>query len=63
MGSPAVQAFYNPGVGLENKFDVYKDIEPEKFTEVGEWSGREAAEAEVRRCRDRHDAREEKERR
>lgn len=26
VGSPAVQAFYNPGVGLENKFDVYKDI-------------------------------------
>jgi L-ribulose-5-phosphate 3-epimerase len=26
VGSPAVRAFYNPGVGLENKFDVYKDI-------------------------------------
>lgn len=26
VGSPAVQAFYNPGVGLENKFDVYADI-------------------------------------
>ncbi|HEY7089485.1 MAG TPA: TIM barrel protein, partial [Tepidisphaeraceae bacterium] len=26
VGSPNVQAFYNPGVGLENKFDVYKDI-------------------------------------
>ena len=26
VNSPAVQAFYNPGVGLENKFDVYKDI-------------------------------------
>ncbi|HEX3359072.1 MAG TPA: TIM barrel protein [Tepidisphaeraceae bacterium] len=26
VGSPAVQVFYDPGVGLENKFDVYKDI-------------------------------------
>jgi sugar phosphate isomerase/epimerase len=26
VGSPAVKAFYNPGVGLENKFDVYQDI-------------------------------------
>jgi sugar phosphate isomerase/epimerase len=26
VGSPAVKVFYNPGVGLENKFDVYKDI-------------------------------------
>jgi len=26
VGSPAVQAFYNPGVGLENKYDVYQDI-------------------------------------
>lgn len=26
VGSPAVRAFYNPGVGLENKFDVYADL-------------------------------------
>jgi sugar phosphate isomerase/epimerase len=26
VGSPAVQAFYNPGVGLDNGFDVYADI-------------------------------------
>jgi sugar phosphate isomerase/epimerase len=26
VGSPAVQAFYNPGVGLEHKLDVYADI-------------------------------------
>ena len=26
IGSPAFKAFYNPGVGLENKFDVYADI-------------------------------------
>jgi L-ribulose-5-phosphate 3-epimerase len=26
VGSRAVQVFYDPGVGLENKFDVYKDI-------------------------------------
>ena len=26
IGSPAVQAFYNPGVGLEHKLDVYADI-------------------------------------
>ena len=26
VGSPAVRVFYDPGVGLENKFDVYKDI-------------------------------------
>jgi sugar phosphate isomerase/epimerase len=26
VNSSAVKAFYNPGVGLENKYDVYKDI-------------------------------------
>jgi len=26
VGSPAVRVFYDPGVGLENKFDVYQDI-------------------------------------
>jgi len=26
VDSPAVKVFYNPGVGLENKFDVYQDI-------------------------------------
>jgi sugar phosphate isomerase/epimerase len=26
VGSPAVKVFYDPGVGLENKFDVYQDI-------------------------------------
>jgi L-ribulose-5-phosphate 3-epimerase len=26
VGSPNVRVFYDPGVGLENKFDVYKDI-------------------------------------
>ncbi|HXM57009.1 MAG TPA: inorganic diphosphatase [Candidatus Dormibacteraeota bacterium] len=42
--------------GLRHFFDVYKDVEPEKFTEVGEWSGREAAEEEIQRCRERHAA-------
>lgn len=26
IGSPAFKVFYNPGVGLENKYDVYADI-------------------------------------
>ena len=26
VGSPAVRAFYNPGVGLEHKLDVYADL-------------------------------------
>jgi len=26
VGSPAVKVFYNPGRGLENKFDAYQDI-------------------------------------
>jgi L-ribulose-5-phosphate 3-epimerase len=26
VGSPAVRVFYDPGVGLENKYDVYQDI-------------------------------------
>jgi inorganic pyrophosphatase len=42
--------------GLRHFFDVYKDVEAEKFTEVGEWSGREAAEAEIHRCRERYEA-------
>jgi inorganic pyrophosphatase len=40
--------------GIRHFFDVYKDVEPGKFTEVGEWAGREAAEEEVRRSRERH---------
>ena len=39
--------------GIRHFFDVYKDVEPGKFTEVGEWDGRMAAEAEVRRCQER----------
>ena len=40
--------------GIRHFFDVYKDIEVDKFTEVGQWDGREAAEAEVRSGRARH---------
>ena len=42
--------------GIRHFFDVYKDIEVSKFTEVGQWDGREAAEAEVRSGRARHAA-------
>ena len=42
--------------GIRHFFDVYKDIETGKYTEVGDWAGRDAAEAEVRRCQDRHAA-------
>ncbi len=35
-------------------FAIYKDLEPGKSTEVGEWEGRAAAEAEIGRCRARH---------
>ncbi len=40
--------------GIRHFFDVYKDVETGKFTEVGEWDDRAAAEEEVRRCLDRH---------
>jgi inorganic pyrophosphatase len=40
--------------GIRHFFDVYKDVEPGKYTEVGEWDGREAAEEEVSRSRERH---------
>ena len=43
--------------GLRHFFDVYKDVEPTKFTEIGDWAGREAAEAEIRRCLERFAAR------
>lgn len=43
--------------GIRHFFDVYKDIEPAKFTEIGEWSGRDLAEAEVRQARERHETR------
>ena len=42
--------------GIRHFFDVYKDIEAGKFTEVGQWDGREAAEAEVRSSQERHAA-------
>ena len=44
--------------GLRHFFDVYKDIEPEKFTEVGDWAGRETAEQEVRQSQARFAAHE-----
>src|SRR5215467_13776555 len=40
--------------GIRHFFDVYKDIETDKYTEVGDWDDRQAAEAEVRRCQERH---------
>jgi inorganic pyrophosphatase len=40
--------------GIRHFFDVYKDVEPGKFTEVGEWAGREAAEEEIRACMRRY---------
>jgi len=43
--------------GIRHFFDVYKDIEPAKFTQVGEWSGRVSAEAEVQQARERHETR------
>ena len=33
--------------GIRHFFDVYKDIDTDKYTEVGDWAGRAAAEAEV----------------
>jgi inorganic pyrophosphatase len=42
--------------GIRHFFDVYKDIEAGKFTEVGQWDGRDAAEAEVRSSQARHAA-------
>lgn len=40
--------------GIRHFFDVYKDTEPGKYTEVGHWEGRTAAEAEIERARARH---------
>jgi inorganic pyrophosphatase len=34
-------------------FEIYKALEPGKATEVGDWHGREEAEAEIQRARER----------
>jgi inorganic pyrophosphatase len=39
--------------GIRHFFDVYKDIEAGKFTEVGDWASRESAEDEVSRSQAR----------
>lgn len=39
--------------GIRHFFDVYKDVEPGKFTEVGDWADRQRAENEVARARER----------
>lgn len=41
---------------IQHFFDVYKDLEPGKRTEVGRWEGRAAAVEEIRRSRRRHAA-------
>ena len=38
---------------IRHFFDVYKDLEPSKSTEVQGWEGREAAEREIGSCRAR----------
>ena len=38
---------------LSHFFEIYKDLEPGKTTEVRDWDGRAAAETEIRRSRDR----------
>ncbi len=37
-------------------FDIYKELEPGKMSEVGGWRGRDAAEEEIRAARERHSA-------
>lgn len=41
---------------IQHFFNVYKDLEPGKHTEVGRWEGRAAAAEEIRRSRERHAA-------
>jgi inorganic pyrophosphatase len=38
---------------IRHFFDIYKDLEPGKKTEVGDWEGRRQAEEEIARCRKR----------
>lgn len=38
---------------IENFFDVYKALEPDKYSETRGFQGREAAWAEIRACRER----------
>ena len=39
---------------ISHFFEIYKDLEPGKKTDVGHWEDRSAAEAEIRRSRQRH---------
>jgi inorganic pyrophosphatase len=41
---------------IQHFFEVYKDLEPGKSVEGADWVGREEAEAEVRRSRERYAA-------
>ena len=41
---------------IKHFFSHYKDVEPGKYVEAGDWANREAAEAEVRRSLDRFHA-------
>jgi inorganic pyrophosphatase len=38
---------------IRHFFEVYKELEPGKSVESAAWTGREPAEAEIRRCRER----------
>jgi inorganic pyrophosphatase len=38
---------------IEHFFDIYKDLEPGKSTEVRGWEDRNVAEAEIERARER----------
>jgi inorganic pyrophosphatase len=39
---------------IENFFDVYKTLEPDKYSETGGFEGRDAAWDEIRACRSRY---------
>lgn len=39
---------------IENFFDVYKTLEPDKYSQTGGFEGRDAAWEEIRACRSRH---------
>jgi inorganic pyrophosphatase len=39
---------------IRHFFDIYRDLEGNSVVEVGDWEGREAAEAEIERSRQRH---------
>lgn len=41
---------------IRHFFSIYKDLEPDKYAQIGEWEGRDAAWAEIEASRKRYSA-------